>query len=122
MVAASYAPEWMTSPELKDILDKLEFYEWNPLAGAKGSGRVFAACVDIELEDGETLHGEVKGDILGHVERKPLPKEEFEAKFETNAAFGGKVDVGKAPARPTTWHGTSNRVDDMSTFTKLLLP
>ena len=120
VVAASYAPEWMTSPELKDILDKLEFYEWNPLAGAKGSGG-FAACVDIELEDGETLHGEVKGDILGDVERKPLPKEEFEAKFETNAAFGGKVDVGRLrEAYDMAWN--IEQVDDMSTFTKLLLP
>ncbi len=120
VVAASYAPEWMTSPELKDMLDKLEFYEWNPLAGAKGSGG-FAACIDIELEDGETLHGEVKGDILGDVERKPLPKEEFEAKFETNAAFGGKVDVGRLrEAYDMAWN--IEQVDDMSTFTKLLLP
>ena len=120
VVAASYAPEWMTSPELKDMLDKLEFYEWNPLAGAKGSGG-FAACIDIELEDGETLHGEVKGDILGDVERKPLPKEEFEAKFETNAAFGGKVDVGRLrEAYDMAWD--IEQVDDMTMFTKLLLP
>lgn len=120
VVAASYAPEWMTSPELKDMLDKLEFYEWNPLAGAKGSGG-FAACIDIELEDGETLHGEVKGDILGDVERKPLPKKEFEAKFETNAAFGGKVDAGRLrEAYDMAWN--IEQVDDMSTFTKLLLP
>lgn len=120
VVAASYAPEWMTSPELKDMLDKLEFYEWNPLAGAKGSGG-FAACIDIELEDGETLHGEVKGDILGDVERKPLPKKEFEAKFETNAAFGGKVDAGRLrEAYDMAWD--IEQVDDMTMFTKLLLP
>ena len=120
VVAASYAPEWMTSPELKDMLDKLEFYEWNPLAGAKGSGG-FAACIDIELEDGETLHGEVKGDILGDVERKPLPKKEFEAKFETNAAFGGKVDAGRLrEAYDMAWN--IEQVEDMSAFTNLLLP
>ena len=106
-------------PEL-DMLDKLEFYEWNPLAGAKGSGG-FAACIDIKLEDGETLHGEVKGDILGDVERKPLPKKEFEAKFETNAAFGGKVDAGRLrEAYDMAWN--IEQVEDMSAFTNLLLP
>lgn len=120
VVAASYAPEWMTSTELKEMLDKLEFYEWNPLAGAKGSGG-FAACIDIELVNGETMHGEVKGDILGDVERKPLPKADFEAKFETNAAFGGKVDMGKLrEAYDVAW--SIEQIDDMAEFVQLLVP
>ena len=110
----------MTNPDLKEMLGKLEFYEWNPLAGAKGSGG-FAACIDIELENGDVLHGEVKGDILGDVERKPLSKEDFELKFKTNAEFGGKVDMGKLrEAYDLAWN--IEQIEDMANFAKLLVP
>lgn len=120
VTCASYDPEWMTSSELENLLGKLEFVEWSPLAGAKGAGGM-AAFVDIELESGEVIHGEVKGQVLGDVERKPLPKEDFYAKFKSNAEFGGKVDFGKLrEAYDMAWN--LETVDDMSKFTELLIP
>lgn len=120
VVAASYDPAWMTSPELGELLGKLEFSEWNPLAGAKGAGGM-AAFVEIELESGETLRSEVKGVILGDVDKKPMTKEQFEAKWNANAAFGGKVSVEKLQeAKDMAWN--VENVSDMSEFTKLLVP
>ena len=120
VTTASYDSAWMTNPDLKDVLSKLEFYEWNPLKGAKGSGG-FAACIDIELVDGRTLHGEVKGDVLGDVEKKPLPEADFEAKFKRNAEFGGKVPIEKLEeAYQLAAH--IDDVEDMGEFMKLLVP